>query len=145
MSLSKADSVFSLAARVSDHGLDDLIVHGIGEPLRILAEIFGKMSVEIGGVKVVSPDEDSSIDFGCRLESVLNFAESISEKTGEEIGIATLKLLALDGWFWSEHSFKSPVWMNDYREMAITDARRIKGLEWLKGSSQEILLKRSME
>ena len=145
MSLSKADSVFSLADGVSDHGLDDLIVHGIGEPLRIFAEMFGKMSVEIGGIKVVSPDEDASVDFRCRLESVLNFAVSISEKTGEEIGIATLKLLALDGWFWSKHSFKSPVWMNDYREMTIDEARSIKGLECLIGSSSEISLKRSME
>lgn len=129
--------------------LEDLILFGMGEVVFELSEAFGVNSIEIllddgNSIILNRPNEDPFVLFYDRLRDILNSAKLISEQNNILYNIISGILLVLDDWTWNDVIFRAPIWMFDHREITIEDARKIKGLEWLTGTSLEIKLKQNM-
>jgi len=131
-------------------GIDfDFILFGIGELVSKASDSFGSksISIKIENKEIVldRPVENPCEPFDHRLNGVLKGARLISKYNNIKYENIVGILLVLDGWSWNEYVFRSPVWMNDHQEIPIRDARKIRGLEWVIGSSLEIKLEQYME
>lgn len=111
--------------------LDDLILFEVGESIRSLACLFDPIKIKIGSIEIDMPDADHNVSFEDRLSEILEFSRYISDNSCESVFLTTEKLLKLDGWHIGQFSFRSPPWMFDHRELTISEASKIKGLEWL--------------
>lgn len=128
---------------------DDLILGNIGEVVFVASKTFGVSSIEIelpnrNKMVLDKPLEDPICLFYDRLIKILNSAKLISEQNNISYNVIAAELLVLDGWSWNDIIFRAPIWMFDHREIIIEEARKIKGLEWLTGTSLEIKLKQNM-
>jgi hypothetical protein len=93
--------------------------------------LFDPVKIKIASIEIDMPDADHDASFEDRLGEILEFSKYISEKLCESIFLTTEKLLKLDGWHIGKHSFRTPLWMFDHKELTISEARKIKGLEWI--------------
>jgi hypothetical protein len=124
-----------LAEKETNYDLDDLILFGVGEPIRLLNNLLGSKKIKIGSMEVDIPTEDPNVSFEDRLDEIFGFAGYLLENSNCRFDEIVKKLLKLDGWHWSKHSFRTPLWMFDHRELLVEEAIKIKGLEWLIGST----------
>jgi hypothetical protein len=147
MCIMKKDDLLVYEDSIDD--FDELILGNIGEVVFIASKTFGVSSIEIelpNRSKMVldKPLEDPTCLFYDRLIKILDSAKLISEQNNILYNIISGILLVLDDWTWNDVIFRAPIWMFDHREITIEDARKIKGLEWLTGTSLEIKLKQNM-
>jgi len=120
-----------------------LMLLGLADTVFNVVSVFGSKSVRIemddGSVATIeSPDEDPDVLFGDRIEDLVCGAMMVAKQSGVCYDSVIGLLLVQDGWFWNDEIFRTPIWMNDYREIPVCDARRISGLGCLEGSSLEI-------
>lgn len=132
-----------------DVDVDDMLTLGIADLAFKAASLFGakSVSVDIGNgrdVVVEAPDEDPSVDMMSRIASIVGGAKLLSKQGCVDYNMAVALLLVVDGWYWDSEIFRTPIWMDNYAEIPIDDAKEIGGLECLGGSSLEIKSKRSM-
>ena len=73
-----------------------------------------------------------------RLEELINSSRMVANRTGISYCNIVGLLLVLDGWSWNVNVFRAPIWMDDHREIPIEEIKKLKGLEWVTGSSLEI-------
>lgn len=149
MCIMKKDNLLIYEDDIDNFDLDDLILGNIGEVVFIASKTFGISSIEIellDGNKMIldKPLEEPMSLFDDRLIKILNSAKLISEQNNISYNIISGILLVLDGWTWNDIIFRAPIWMFDHREILIKDAKKIKGLEWLTGTSLEIKSKQNM-
>jgi hypothetical protein len=147
MCIMKKDNLLVYEDVIDD--FDDLILGNIGEVVFVASKTFGVSSIEIelpNRSKMVldKPLEDPICLFYDRLIKILDSAKLISEQNNISYNVIAAELLVLDGWSWNDIIFRAPIWMFDHREIIIEEARKIKGLEWLTGTSLEIKLKQNM-
>lgn len=147
MCIMKKDNLLVYEDVIDD--FDDLILGNIGEVVFVASKTFGVSSIEIelpnrNKMVLDKPLEDPICLFYDRLIKILNSAKLISEQNNISYNVIAAELLVLDGWSWNDIIFRAPIWMFDHREIIIEEARKIKGLEWLTGTSLEIKLKQNM-
>jgi hypothetical protein len=125
-----------------DDGVDlgDVIIDGLGDVILRAAREFGTRSVLVcvpGGpdVEIERPQEDPLVSFEDRIDAIVKDCIGICDATGAPYEYMAPRVFAIDGWSWNENVFRSPIWMNDHRDIGIEEARKINGLKWLKGSS----------
>lgn len=127
----------------------DVILGGLGEVVMRASKAFGSKSYVAGvscesfhgDVEIEKPAEDPVVSFEQRIWLVCGSCRYLAGEVGIPYGILAPYMFAVDGWSWNEHVFRSPIWMNDHRDVPIDEARKIEGLEWLNGSSLEIKLR----
>lgn len=128
---------------------EDFLLFEMGKVAKLAMETFGakKISVELptGRVVVSKPKIDSSSGFYERLESLILSAKRMSSQTTVSFDILASLILIIDGWTWNEFAFRAPIWMDDHRDIPISEAKKIEGLEWLSDSSSEIESRHNME
>jgi hypothetical protein len=128
--------------------LDGAILLGMGQVVARMNEVFGangiRLSVGAFTFTMTAPEHDPDDDFEIRLNKVIDGCRIAADAVGVDYQIVVAAMLAFDDWTWDDHVFRSPVWMNRLVEMPIADAREIKGLEWLCGTSLAIRSKLCM-
>jgi hypothetical protein len=121
-----------------EYDLDDLILFEVGESVRSLANMFGPRKIKIGMLEVDMPVENPNASFEDRLHDVFTLAELCLWNTPNAsvalLSNITESILRQDGWHIGNHSFRTPLWMFDHKELSIKEASKITGLEWLKDS-----------
>ncbi len=123
--------------------IEDVILMDLGLLIAKAKSVFGtRRSVldQDTGIRIEAPEEDPTVSFGDRLALIIEEARLVVASVPDaNYGVIASRMFALDGWTWNEHVFRSPIWMNDYRELPINEAREIEGMEWITtGSSSEI-------
>jgi hypothetical protein len=122
--------------------LEDAILMGLGEAVYRAKRAFGSNRVKIesteGQFEIEAPDEEPGADFDVRLDGLINSSNMVAKKAKVPYSCIAGLLLVLDGWSWNRNIFRAPIWMHDHREIPIEEAKKLKGLEWLTGSSLEI-------
>jgi hypothetical protein len=124
----------SLAVVVGDieYDLDDLVMFEVGESVRSLANMFGSRKLKIGSLEIDIPVEDPNVSFEDRLHCIFVFAEyCIWETPNAVFHDIVEKILKLDGWHIGKYSIRTPLWMFDHREIPISEACKLNGLEWI--------------
>jgi hypothetical protein len=123
----------------------NFLLFGLGNTISKLVSVWGSKSVFIdapGGreIEIERMEEDPEVSFDDRLKDIVEGCMNTSIDIGIQYDFIISRVLVLDGWSWNENVFRSPIWMNDHRDIPIEDARKISGMQWLSGSSLEIKL-----
>jgi len=96
-------------------------------------------------VRIGRPEEDPGISFYERLDEIIEGCDKLAEATGLSYEFLAANMLVADGWTWNRDVFRAPIWMLDHREFPVEEARKMRGLQWLKGTSEEIRSKQIAE
>lgn len=122
--------------------LGDAILMDLGDTIFCARKMFGenivKIESSVGIFDIVAPEEDPLANFDNRLNGIIVSAKMFAEQARVDYHWIAGLLLVLDGWSWNMNVFRAPIWMYDHREIPIDNARKIKGFEWLTGTSLEI-------
>lgn len=123
--------------------LEDAILTSLGEFVFRASRAFGEKTFVVKvpsgvSIEVDRPEEAPSASFEDRIRLIIESCEGICGRVEAPYCFVAPRMFALDGWTWNVSVFRSPIWMNDHRDVPIDDARKIDGLQWLSGSSSEI-------
>lgn len=121
----------------------DIILANLGETVFRASVMFGDNVVAIdapdcGRFSVERPLESPGVLFEDRISAIVDSCNSVCGSIGVSYSFIAPRMFVIDGWSWNRHVFRSPIWMNDHRDVPIDEARKIEGLQWLDGSSLEI-------
>lgn len=124
--------------------LEDVIIFGISDMIKKISSVFGRVGARIdredGSFFIIEkPIEDSCEKFFERLKKILDGSMVLSKQNDLDVDYVTSILLILDGWTWTKDVFRSPIWMDDYMEMEIYEAKEIEGLKFLNGWSKDFV------
>lgn len=128
----------------------DFLLFGLGNTVSKMRDVFGSKSVSVTvpdgrDIDIDRMEEDPLESFESRVNAIVEGCRGASDRLNVPYEFMVSRVLVIDGWSWNEHVFRSPIWMNDHRDVPIEEARKVDGLKWLSGSSLEIELRPSEE
>lgn len=131
----------------SEHVVDvgNFLLFGLGNTISKLVSMLGCKSVFIDipdgrQIEIERMEEDPGVSFENRLNDIIKGCMNASIDIDIQYDFMISRVLVLDGWSWNEHVFRSPIWMDDHRDIPVEEVRKLDGMQWLSGSSLEIKL-----